>query len=153
MPRDINAETTYVYRLFDSLDELLYVGMTVDVTRRVAHHRSVQAWGDQIVRTQSDAYPDRKIARAAEKVAVASLTPKHTRGDGGSGRRPNTTEVATGTKLRRLGEARRASHEALRQGVLEALNQGVSVRVAAELAQVSTATVQSWKAAAAKRSR
>jgi transposase-like protein len=64
-----------------------------------------------------------------------------------SPRAPTDVDPKLAARLRKLGKQRRDTHEALKHGVLDALDQGASVRVVAELAGVSTATVQTWNRA------
>lgn len=65
-------ETTphYVYRAFDSVGILLYIGCTINVKSRMSSHRTNSAWvpyADTIGVTE---YPSRSEARAAEALAI-----------------------------------------------------------------------------------
>ena len=72
---------------------------------------------------------------------------------GRSGTLPNVSPRAQNTgddrvlaEVERLGLLRRETDSKLQAAVLHALDSGSSVRVVAAAAQLSTATVQQWKA-------
>lgn len=66
-----------VYRLFNKHDQLIYVGMTKDLSTRLAHHRSpyINPWAHHVDHWTSETYPSRVDARAAEKALIAAELP------------------------------------------------------------------------------
>ena len=50
------SETHYIYRLYNEKDQLLYVGITNDVNRRMAEHRASQEWFGLVVREEREKF-------------------------------------------------------------------------------------------------
>ncbi len=73
---DDNTETT-LYWLWNIDDDLLYVGVTVDLKRRFAQHEKVQRWWGDVARCEVEAFSTRTSAFAAERNAVATEHPRH----------------------------------------------------------------------------
>ena len=68
---------TIVYRLFDELDELLYVGLTNDVMRRWKEHSLRSDWWSEVVTGSVVAYRGRHEALAVERRAIRTERPRH----------------------------------------------------------------------------
>lgn len=66
-----------VYRVYDSSDDLLYVGCSVRPERRVEDHRRRQPWGDQIATYTVEELPARDLALAYERRSIIAERPKH----------------------------------------------------------------------------
>jgi len=67
---------TYVYRLYDAEDRLLYIGLTMGTERRFEKHRRRPWWKD-VTRTDIQVHPDRESAKSAERVALNTENPMH----------------------------------------------------------------------------
>lgn len=79
---------TELYRHFDAGGELLYVGISLNTTYRLMHHKAVASWFDQIARIEIERFATRDEARDAELVAIRDERPIHNR----SGR-PHKSEL------------------------------------------------------------
>jgi predicted GIY-YIG superfamily endonuclease len=69
--------TTFLYRLWNSNDELLYVGISKSAVRRLEQHLSDKPWADQIVKQTAQAYESRDAAIEAEREAIKKEKPRH----------------------------------------------------------------------------
>lgn len=69
----ISAAQHYVYRTFDSYGLLLYIGCTLNVSKRMGQHRSQSEWAPfaETVATYGP-YLDKATARAVESEAIES---------------------------------------------------------------------------------
>lgn len=67
---------TTLYRLRAADDELLYVGVTDDLDRRIAQHRRVKPWWPLVASVEAEAFARRPDAFAAERVAIARELPR-----------------------------------------------------------------------------
>ena len=65
---------SFVYRLFDQDDHLLYIGSTNSIDARMAEHRT-RFWADSAVRLDVELFDSIEQARAAEKVAILAEMP------------------------------------------------------------------------------
>lgn len=72
---DPNAPA-FVYWLYDSDDQLLYVGCSTRPMWRVTSHRK-NPWGPAIARVVTHQYPNRRAAAAAEIAEIRRLDPPH----------------------------------------------------------------------------
>lgn len=79
-----------VYRLFDAEGDLLYVGCTTDMVRRVVHHRmpSGSPWWPLVASYTMTEYPTHEEAFSAETVAIRTEAPRFNVGKGGRGSWP-----------------------------------------------------------------
>lgn len=68
---------TVLYRFYDKDGNLLYVGITAKLSRRVADHRRRQPWWRQRVRTTIEVHPRRWAALDAERVAIVTEKPRY----------------------------------------------------------------------------
>jgi len=65
-----------LYRHFDEAGELLYVGVTSRLPRRVREHQQHSPWWEKIARIEVKPYPDRQSVLEAERVAIENEKPK-----------------------------------------------------------------------------
>lgn len=72
----LRGEQTYVYRIYNSSNELIYIGCTHHVPKRLNVHRQLMWWAPQIETVKADTYADRVSAHAAEKAAIYAENPK-----------------------------------------------------------------------------
>jgi predicted GIY-YIG superfamily endonuclease len=71
--RDPNAETA-LYRHYDEDGRLLYVGISLDVLKRIQQHRG-SSWSRDITYIAIEGYASREAAEAAERVAIETERP------------------------------------------------------------------------------
>jgi hypothetical protein len=62
------GKVTFLYRLYDASDDLLYAGITTSVERRLSEHRP-KHWYAQVTRVEVDEFPSRWRAVLAECLA------------------------------------------------------------------------------------
>jgi len=72
---------TAVYRLYDSADHLLYVGITHDPEQRWTTHAGTKTWWPQVAHNTIEWHDNRQLAEAAEKTAIRDERPAHNRAD------------------------------------------------------------------------
>jgi predicted GIY-YIG superfamily endonuclease len=70
---------TALYRLYDTDDRLLYIGVTKDPPARFAAHRSDKPWWPHVARREMTWWPTRHKACEAESAAIRSEAPLHNR--------------------------------------------------------------------------
>lgn len=70
------AGTTAVYRLYDSSDRLLYVGIASDPLRRWGQHAKQTTWWSSVTATRLEWFETRKAAELAEKEAIQQEEPR-----------------------------------------------------------------------------
>lgn len=81
-----------VYRVYDEAGELLYVGASVNVSRRLTYHQRGAAvgnrwWGPAVKTITLEHFPSRAEALAAETQAIATERPRfNVKADGGKDR-------------------------------------------------------------------
>lgn len=66
-----------LYRLHDEAGELLYIGRTNDLRRRMTRHAEVQPWWREVFRSTVETLPDLDALKAAEKAAILAERPKY----------------------------------------------------------------------------
>ena len=72
-----NNRPHFVYRVYDANDELLYVGVTVNVKQRMRLHKSNRvAWYGRMATVDTKEYPDKPSARLAEAKAINAEHPE-----------------------------------------------------------------------------
>lgn len=79
-PREGNlprSERTALYRAFGADGELLYVGISNSVLRRITEHGTTKDWWMNVTRTESEWFPTRVEAEEAERVAIQREHPLH----------------------------------------------------------------------------
>jgi predicted GIY-YIG superfamily endonuclease len=68
---------TYLYRLYDHTDQLLYVGISKSAIHRLYDHLTEQPWGDCVAKQTVERYDTRQEALDAEKAAIEYESPLH----------------------------------------------------------------------------
>lgn len=66
---------TALYRLYDSENRLLYVGITNDPPTRFVHHKREKTWWGDVARREIEWLPSRMEALAAEEQAIHCESP------------------------------------------------------------------------------
>lgn len=72
---DLADRPHVLYRFFDRTDVLLYVGITVDLTARMAKHEREKFWWGDVAYARWETIPNRAAAFAAEKAAIQADRP------------------------------------------------------------------------------
>ena len=72
----IHYQPTALYRFYDGEDQLIYVGISNSVLRRLAQHSETKVWFGTCSRVTLEHFPDRAAALAAERKAVADENPR-----------------------------------------------------------------------------
>jgi predicted GIY-YIG superfamily endonuclease len=67
----------HLYRHYDAQGELLYVGISLNALNRLAQHRDVSLWFNDIAKVTLEQFPCRKTAMDAETEAIQSENPKY----------------------------------------------------------------------------
>lgn len=73
--RRIAEVATDCYRVYDAENNLLYVGASVNVFRRMRQHRDESWWYPQATRVIAREYVNRRDARYAEALAIRDERP------------------------------------------------------------------------------
>lgn len=68
---------TTLYRLYDSNDRLLYVGIAGNPGRRFEQHASDKPWWREVARTDLEHFDSREGAATAERKAISAEGPLH----------------------------------------------------------------------------
>ena len=67
---------TYLYRIYDADDALLYIGITRNPAGHLSKH-ACRPWGNRIDSVSYDKYPSRRAALDAERHAIETEGPLH----------------------------------------------------------------------------
>ncbi len=94
-------ERGYVYRFYDVDGELLYVGITRDMSQRFAAHRRDAEWWSDVANVTVEVTAGRAEAEYAEAVAILSERPAHNRSQP-SVERARSRVQSNGADVRRL---------------------------------------------------
>lgn len=70
-------DLTWLYRMFDAHDNLLYVGISKSAFARFEQHSHDKPWINQVVRWEREQYPTRAAALVAEKAAIIAERPRY----------------------------------------------------------------------------
>lgn len=77
---DLRAEYNHtLYRAYDKLGCLLYVGITYDIKSRMNNHRKQSGWYGDTVYVEYEVFPNRHTAAWAEYEAIVSESPIYNR--------------------------------------------------------------------------
>jgi predicted GIY-YIG superfamily endonuclease len=68
-------EQTYVYEAYDAFGNLLYVGITNDLKRRLNEHRRSAKWWTQQIEVRHTFYASRDEAKEQESRVIANRSP------------------------------------------------------------------------------
>lgn len=66
-----------LYRFYNDADELLYVGITANPSRRLERHRHEKDWWSDVSRIDIEHFTDRHTVLAAERTAIETEKPRH----------------------------------------------------------------------------
>ena len=66
---------TILYKHYDKEDNLLYIGVTEDITRRNSEHKCSSPWFKNVVRISEEIFESRDIALTEEKNQIAAEVP------------------------------------------------------------------------------
>jgi predicted GIY-YIG superfamily endonuclease len=75
-----------VYKLFDAMGALLYVGITHRGPTRLAEHYRRKSWFNEVVRVEFERFKTREICAAREAFLIKALSPRHNIQHNGSAR-------------------------------------------------------------------
>lgn len=75
--RSTSAGATALYRFYDAVGQLLYVGITNNIPRRLGQHSDTKAWFHDTTNITVEHHATRTIALAAEKSAIQVEHPKY----------------------------------------------------------------------------
>ena len=70
-----DEQETYMYRLYNNCNDLLYVGITVNLATRFRQHRSSKKWWSEVSRTDVVKFSKRHEAALAELKSINSENP------------------------------------------------------------------------------
>lgn len=127
---------TYLYRLYSSDDELLYVGITKDLFARLSAHRDWQPWWPDVDYYSVKEFKTREEAEALEASLIATAQPEHNKI---SGVRSDSIATTSEPKTRARRNIPLPPEEAL---YLSSLNGDEAYTRAAELRQAGWALTQ-----------
>lgn len=71
------SEQAAVYRLYDTEDQLLYVGLTANPSKRWTEHATSKSWWGQVARKDIEWFDSRADAARAELTAIEEEEPLH----------------------------------------------------------------------------
>jgi hypothetical protein len=74
---ELTDEPTALYRLYGASGELLYVGITKDLTVRFSQHAAEKWWWPQVASKTAMLYGSREDALEAEAAAILAESPVH----------------------------------------------------------------------------
>lgn len=74
---DVRGGECALYRFYDALGDLLYVGISWNPGRRWEAHRKTSRWWGEAVRAEVDVYPHEGDALEAEKAWIRNALPTH----------------------------------------------------------------------------
>lgn len=66
-----------VYRLYNTADELLYVGVTNNWQRRRWEHATDKPWYSLVARAEADEFADARSAHDHEAMLIGTLSPRY----------------------------------------------------------------------------
>lgn len=64
-----------LYRFYNSAEDLLYIGITMDPPSRFRQHRDVKAWWTEVTNVRFEHFPSRAAVLAAECAAIEAEQP------------------------------------------------------------------------------
>lgn len=94
---------TALYRLYDSADALLYIGIAHDPGVRWSRHASTKPWWPDVARKAVEWHDEREIAEALETAAITAEHPRYNVANSPWAPKPRELEACEMT----VGEARK----------------------------------------------
>ena len=92
------CEPTALYRFYDSLGSLLYIGITSNITSRLVQHERAQPWWRLVARVEVEHHSNRAAALSAEQAAIYAESPRfnkvHARPPKSDPNKPKTPTVS-----------------------------------------------------------
>jgi predicted GIY-YIG superfamily endonuclease len=76
---EIDGDATALYRLYGAEGDLLYVGVTRNISVRFNQHQVTKSWWPDVRRKTMTWYGSRAAARAAESAVVVAEKPRYNR--------------------------------------------------------------------------
>ena len=73
---DMVHQPTCVYRLYSERDDLIYVGLSMNLEQRL-HAHAKREWWPEVTRCDVEWFDGREAAKAAERHAIATESPRH----------------------------------------------------------------------------
>ena len=70
-------QKTVLYRAYDANDQLLYIGISHQVLARFDQHAHTNEWQHECSYVILEHFPFRRLALAAEKIAIKNENPKY----------------------------------------------------------------------------
>lgn len=67
----------FLYRAYDATNELLYVGITGNVTLRIGQHAATKSWWHDVAKIDVDTFPDRASAMEEEAALIRTEQPRY----------------------------------------------------------------------------
>jgi predicted GIY-YIG superfamily endonuclease len=72
-------DPTTLYRIFNKAGELIYIGITNNISKRLVHHASMSLWWPLKDRVETQEFVSRRAAEAAERAAIRAEVPTYNR--------------------------------------------------------------------------
>jgi hypothetical protein len=66
-----------LYRLYNGQGQLLYIGISGDVHKRLSAHARTQPWWPEVESCQVEFFPTRDVLADAERLAIREEHPRH----------------------------------------------------------------------------
>lgn len=79
--QNVSTRSCFLYRQFNSRDELLYVGISVNPFSRLDNHKR-SSWFEEIAKVTIEKFPNRILAIKAESMAIDSEKPMYNQMNG-----------------------------------------------------------------------
>lgn len=73
----MESERQSLYRFFDGDGNLLYIGITNCLPRRLGDHERYKSWFSDVASVSVETFPNRESVLAAEKAAIRAESPMH----------------------------------------------------------------------------
>lgn len=67
----------FVYSLYNSSDDVIYIGVTGSVAHRMNNHAAAKPWWPEVSRMGVEQFPSREAAESAEKCGIVSAQPRY----------------------------------------------------------------------------
>ena len=74
---DLQNSETFVYRAYNKMGTLIYVGITCDVGRRMSQHKAQKPWWGKVQKITIRKYDTRQEAERIERQSILRYKPKY----------------------------------------------------------------------------